>query len=62
MSASIKWRYLGHLQLFSKAVAATAEMEISPQEEMASPQGMKVFTVERPGLSEDFVYFPVDEL
>ena len=25
---------------------------------MAGPQGIKVFAVERPGLSEDFVYFP----
>ena len=58
MSASIKWRYLGHLQLLSKAVAAMAEMEVSPQEEIANPQGMKVFAVERPGLPEDFVYFP----
>ena len=54
----MKWRYLGHLQLLSKAVAAMAEMEVSPQEEMANPQGMKVFAVERPGLPEDFVYFP----
>ena len=58
MSASMKWRCLGHLQLLSKAVAATAEMEASPQKEMANPQGMKVFAVERPGLPEDFVYFP----
>ena len=36
-----------------------AEMEVSPQEEMANPQGMKVFTVERPGLPKDFVSFPV---
>ena len=35
-----------------------AEMEVSPQEEMANPQGMKVFAVERPGLPEKFVYFP----
>ena len=35
-----------------------AELEVSPQEEMANPQGMKVFTVERHGLPEDFVYFP----
>ena len=35
-----------------------AEMEVSPQEEMANPEGMKVFAVERPGLLEDFVYFP----
>ena len=50
--------YLGHLQLLSKVVAAMAEMEVSPQEEMANPKAMKVFAVERPGLSEDFVYFP----
>ena len=35
-----------------------AEMEVSPQEEMANPQGVKVFAVERPGLPEDFVSFP----
>ena len=58
MSASMKWRYLGHLQLLSKAVAAMAEMEVSPQEEMANPQGMKVLAVERHELPEDFVPFP----
>ena len=35
-----------------------AEMEVSPQEEMANPQGMKVFAVERPRLPEDFVSVP----
>ena len=35
-----------------------AKIEVSPQVEMANPQGMKVFAVERPGLPEDFVYFP----
>ena len=35
-----------------------AEMEVSPQEEMANSEGMKVFAVERPGLSEYFVSFP----
>ena len=35
-----------------------AEMEVSPQEEMAKAQGTKVFAVERPGLAEDFVSFP----
>ena len=36
-----------------------AEMEVSPQEEMAkNPEGMKVFAVERPGFSEDFVSLP----
>ena len=58
MSASMKWRYLGHLQLLSKAVAAMAEMEVSPQEKMANPQGMKVFAVERPRIPENFVSFP----
>ena len=45
--------------LIKKAVAAMAEMEVSPQEEMANPQGIEVFAVERPGLPEDFVSFPV---
>ena len=58
MSASMKWRYLGHLQLLSKTVAAMAKMEVSPQEEMANPLGLKVFAIERPGLPEDFVSFP----
>ena len=58
MSASMKWRYLGHLQLSSKAVAAMADMKISPQEKIAETQGMKVFAVESSGLPEDFVYFP----
>ena len=58
MPASMKWRHLGHLQLFSRVVAVVAEMEVSPQEEMANPQGMKVFAVERPGLPEDSVSFP----
>ena len=35
-----------------------AEMEVSLQEEMAYPQGMRVFAVERPGLPEYFMYFP----
>ena len=35
-----------------------AEMEVSPQEDMANPQGIKMFAVERPGLLEDFMFFP----
>ena len=35
-----------------------AEMEVSPQEEMANSQGMKVFVVERPELPEEFMFFP----
>ena len=48
---------IGPFALLSKAVAAMAEMEVSPQEDMANPQGMEVFSVERPELPEDFVYF-----
>ena len=58
MSDSMKWRHLGHLQLLSRAVVVMAEMKVSPQSEMANPQGMKVFAVERHGLHEHFVYSP----
>ena len=34
------------------------EIEVSPQEEMANPEGMKVFAVERSWLPEDFASFP----
>ena len=34
------------------------EMEVSPQEEMANSQGMKVFAVERPELPKYFASFP----
>ena len=54
----MKWRQLGHLQLFSRVVEVMAEIGVSSQEEMANPQGMEVFAVERPGLLEDFVSFP----
>ena len=56
--APMKWRHLGHLQLLSRAVAVMAEMEVSLQEEITNPQGMKVFAVERHGLPEDFVSLP----
>ena len=56
----MKWRHLGHLQLFSRAVpvAVMAEIGVIPQQEMANPQGMKVFAVERHWPPDDFVYFP----
>ena len=59
MSASMKWRHLGYLQLFKGYITftVTAEMEVSQQEEMANPQGMKIFAVEGHGLLEDFVFF-----
>ena len=49
---------MSHLQPLSKAVTAMAEMEVSAQVEMDDPQAIKVFAVERPGLPEDFMYFP----
>ena len=58
MPASMKWRHLGHLQLFSRVVAVMAEMQVDPHEEVANPQGMQVFAVERHGLPEDFLPFP----
>ena len=33
------------------------EMEVSPQEKMANPQGMKIFAVEKHGLLEYVVSF-----
>ena len=46
----------GPLSTFIKGctVAVMGEMEVRPQEEMANPQGMKAFAVERHGLPEDF--------
>ena len=35
-----------------------AEMGVIPQEDMANPQAMNVFAVERLGLPEDSVSFP----
>ena len=60
MSASMKWRNLGYFQLSSRAVSAftaVVGVEVSPQNEMADRQDMEVFTVDRYGLPEDFVYF-----
>ena len=42
----------------STSVAVMAKMEVSPQEEMANPQDMPVFAVERHELPEGFLYFP----
>ena len=60
MSASMKWRHLGHFQLLSRAVSAftaESEVEVRPRGEMANPYGMKVFAVERHRLPEDIMYF-----
>ena len=61
MPASIKWRHLGHLKYFSRTASpfftVVAEIEVSSQDDMANPQGIKMFAVERHGLPEDFVHF-----
>ena len=60
MFASIKWHHSGHLQLLPRTVALMtemAEMEVSPQDEMANPQLMKRIAVERHVFPEYFVSF-----
>ena len=60
MRVSMEWSHLGHFQLLSRAVSSfpvVAEMEVDPQEDMADPQGTKVFAIERHGLPEDSVSF-----
>ena len=56
----MKWRHLGLIQLLSRAVSpftVVAEIQISPLDNIDSPQVMKVFAVERQGFPEDFVFF-----
>ena len=50
----MKWAPFGP---FAALMTGMAEMEVSPQEEMANPQDIKAFAVERHGLPEDFVSF-----
>ena len=50
MSASMKWRHLGHLQILSRVVVAMAEMEVNPHEEMANSQGMKCSPLRNMGI------------
>ena len=49
------------MQVLSRATSTltvvVAETEVSPQDEMANPQAIKLFAVERHGLPEDFVSF-----
>ena len=56
----MKWPHLNHLQLLSRAASrltVVAEMEVSLRDKMANAQGVKVFTVERHGLLENFESF-----
>ena len=57
ISVTINWRHLQLLSRDASLFTVVAEMEVSPQEEMTNPQGMKVFAVEMHGLYEDSVSF-----
>ena len=60
MSASMKWRCLGHLQLFSKAkysLTAMAKKEVCPRDEIADPPGMDVLLIDTYGFGEGLVSF-----
>ena len=60
MFSSTKWRHLGHLQQLPIAehpLAAMAQNEVCPQDEIADPLGMNVFSIDRHGFAEVFVLF-----
>ena len=60
MSASMKWRFLGHLQLLSKAkhsLTAMAKKEVCPRDEIADPPDTTVLPIGRPGFAEGSVSF-----
>ena len=59
MSASMKWRCLGHLQPFSKAkcyLTAMAKKEVCPRDEIADPPGVAVLPIDTYGFGEGLVY------
>ena len=56
----MKWRYLGHFQLVSKAkryLTAMAKEEICPRDEIADPPGMAVLPIDIYGFDEGLVSF-----
>ena len=56
----MKWRYLGHLQLLSKAkhsLTAMAKEEVCPRDEVADPPGMAVLPIDIYGFDEGLVSF-----
>ena len=61
MSASMKWRCLGHLQPFlSKAkhfTTAMAKKEVCPRDEIADPPGMAVLPIDIYGFDAGLVSF-----
>ena len=60
MSASMKWRYLGHLRRFLKAkhsLTAMAKKKVCPRDEIADPPGTAVLAIGRHGFAEGLVSF-----
>ena len=60
MSASMKWRYLDHLQTLSKAkhsLTAMAKNEVCPRDEIADPPGTAVLLIDIHGFAKGLVYF-----
>ena len=61
MSASMKWRYLGHLQLFlsktKHSLTAMAKKEVYPRDEIADPPGTTVLPIDRHGFAEGLAFF-----
>ena len=56
----MKWRYLGHFQLVSKAkhsLTAMAQEQVCPRDEIADPPGMAVLPIDIYGFDEDLVSF-----
>ena len=62
MSASMRWRCLGHLQPFSKArrsLTTMAKKEVCPRDETADPPGMAVLPIEIYSFDEGLVSFRI---
>ena len=60
MSASMKWRCLGHLQPLSKAkhsTTAMAKKEVCPRDEIADPPGIAVLPIDIYGFDAGLVSF-----
>ena len=54
----MKWHYLGHLQLLSKAkhsLTAMAKKEVCPRDEIADPPGMAVLAIDIDGFDKGLV-------
>ena len=60
MSASMKWRCLGHLQPLSKtkhSLTAMAKKEVCPRDEIADPPDVVVLPIDIHGFDEGLVSF-----